>query len=287
MTKPNKTQQGFTLVELIIVMVVGSILAMMTTDILTLPVKAYVDSTRRATLTDAAEMAVRRMQRDIRRALPNSIRITGGGTGIELLHVVDGGRYRAKKASSCTPSDTASPCDSLKFTGVDTSFDVIGGLDECNSNCGDLVIYNVNSTSFSASVLDPNAYDGDNRSTITSITAPSPSATAGVSNRVIFGSNKFPLKSPEQRFFIVDTPITYSCVGNQLMRYTGYTIAEIPNLSTGTNAIQTKANSLICNFSYNTGSSARAGLVTISLILTDDANELIILIHQVHVDNNP
>ena len=92
------TSKGFSLIELIMVIVIVGILSTMTTDIITLPVKSYIDLERRTTLVDSAEMTLRRMQRDIRRALPNSIRITGG-TAIEILHTTDGGRYRAKLAS--------------------------------------------------------------------------------------------------------------------------------------------------------------------------------------------
>ncbi|MDQ7073061.1 MAG: hypothetical protein Q9N32_05720 [Gammaproteobacteria bacterium] len=39
------------------------------------------------------------MQRDIRSALPNSIRISADGKTLELLHTINGGRYRARLAS--------------------------------------------------------------------------------------------------------------------------------------------------------------------------------------------
>lgn len=55
------------------------------------PMEGYVDLKRRAELVDQAEMSLRRMQRDIRTALPNSVRIFDSGKGVEFLHVVDGG----------------------------------------------------------------------------------------------------------------------------------------------------------------------------------------------------
>ncbi len=266
-----KLQRGFTLIELIIVIVVGSILAVMTTSILTLPVNAYIDNVRRATLTDAAEMALRRMQRDIRRALPNSIRITNSGKTIELLHINEGGRYRAKKNSTCVPSTNTSPCNPLKFTSADISFDIIGTLNDVPT--GKLVVYNLG-------VSPANAYADENVASIDT-------ANSTVTSIAISPAKKFPLESPEQRFFMVDTPVTYSCdlINKQLIRYDGYTIVSgTPTLGTG--AIQTQYISA-CDFSYDAGSSVRAGLVTISLALTDDANESITLIHQVHVDNQP
>lgn len=59
--------KGFTLIELVIVMVIVSILATMTTDIMIKPVKSYIDLERRSTLVNSAEIAIRRIQRDIRR----------------------------------------------------------------------------------------------------------------------------------------------------------------------------------------------------------------------------
>ena len=253
--------KGFTLIELIIVMVIVSILATMTTDIITLPVKSYIDLERRTTLVDTAEITLRRMQRDIRRALPNSIRITGGNT-LELLHTTDGGRYRAKPIG-----------DILDFTVVDNSFDVLGSLHAVPS--GELVIYNLGSTG-------ANAYAGDNRASITN--------TSTIDKIVLSSATLFPFSSPQQRFFIVDTPITYTCANGELRRYdnsidAGYTIG-------GTTSgllykLQAKADTIFCSFSYNAGSATRAGLVTLEITLTDEIGESAKLIHQVHVDNMP
>ncbi|NQY26046.1 MAG: type II secretion system protein [Piscirickettsiaceae bacterium] len=255
-------QQGFTLIELVIVMIVGSIMAMMTTSILTGPVQSYVDITRRATLTDAAESALRRMQRDIRRALPNSIRLTNSGRTLELLHISAGGRYRAKLASDASG-------DILDFTRADTRFDIIGTLNASPS--GDVVIYNLGSAS-------ADAYAGDNRASI---------ATSTVNTITLSSAKKFPLSSPQQRFFIIDTPITYHCdlANNELLRYDNYAI-ELSSPSLGNASLQSN-NISACKFDYDDGTSSRTGLVTLTLTLTDDASESITLIHQAHVDNQP
>jgi len=125
----NSTQQrGFTLIEMVMVIVVGGIVAAMTVSILTLPINAYVDSSRRATLTDVAESALRRMQRDIRAALPNSIRVSSDGQSLELLHLVDGGRYRAELAVDASGALIGNGGNILDFTINDTSFAVLGTL---------------------------------------------------------------------------------------------------------------------------------------------------------------
>ena len=84
---------GFSLFELVLVMTLTGIMVAVVAPLITQPVTSYIDVSRRTTLVDAAESAIRRMQRDLRHALPNSIRIIGGTT-LESLYAVDGGRYR-------------------------------------------------------------------------------------------------------------------------------------------------------------------------------------------------
>jgi MSHA biogenesis protein MshO len=279
----NQTlQRGFTLIEMVLVIVVGGIVAAMTVSILTLPINAYVDSARRATLTDVAESALRRMQRDIRRALPNSIRITSDGQSLELLHIVDGGRYRSKLAVDASGALISGGGNILDFTFNDTSFAVLGTLqnfDNISLGSDRIVIYPLDAPSASYAYTVAN-------STITDV--------ASTADNLEFAALQFPLASPQQRFFVIDTPVTYRCdtsagipENRVLIRYQDYNIQEVqPEPPSSGEAIQANYISN-CQFSYSSGSSSRAGLVTVELTLTDDAGESVRLIHQVHVDNQP
>lgn len=257
--------KGFTLIELITVIVIVSILGVMSTDLITLPVKSYFDQQRRTTLVDNAESALRLMQRDIRRALPNSIRITDSGKSLEFLHTSDGGRYRSKLA-------TTGPSDILEFTAADSSFDVIGTLN--SAPVGEVVIYNLGQS-------PADAYAGSNRAEL--------SDASTISSIKLTAATLFPMQSPQQRFFIVDTPITYRCddTTGHLLRYSGYAISAIqanPPAVTG----QLQVNHVSgCHFAYTSATANRAGLLTLQINLTDSAGESTRLIHQVHVDNVP
>ena len=91
----KRYQSGFTLVEMIIVIVITGIIGAVVAVFIRSPVQGYVDMVARAELADEADTAMRRMSRDLRLALPNSIRTTiaGGTTFLELLLTRTGGRY--------------------------------------------------------------------------------------------------------------------------------------------------------------------------------------------------
>ena len=86
---------GFTLVEMVVVIAIVGILAAAATQLIRNPAQAFIDSENRANLTDRADTALRRMARDIRNALPNSVRTTTNGADsfIEFVPVKSAGRY--------------------------------------------------------------------------------------------------------------------------------------------------------------------------------------------------
>ena len=113
-------QSGFTLIELVVTLVISAIVVSFVSVFISGPVRGFMDQARRARLVDAADSALQRIGRDVRRALPNSVRTTsaGGVVALEVLSTVDGGRYRAQ------PPGTAAQV--LDFAGADGSFNVLG-----------------------------------------------------------------------------------------------------------------------------------------------------------------
>jgi MSHA biogenesis protein MshO len=265
-----KRAAGFTLVELIVVIVITSIIAAVVAVFIRAPVEGYFDAARRAELTDTADTALRRMARDLRLALPNSVRLSG--SAVEFLQTRTGGRYRVESDGGTTPADE------LDFTANDTSFDFLGTLSS-TPVAGDLVVV------YNLGITDANAYAGDNSSAVTGV--------AG--STISINSKQFPFESPGNRFQVVTDAVSYVCAGagivngdgtGTLRRYWGYGIAPAQTVPPGGSNALLANNVSSCSFVYTQGVTARSGLVTMRLQITEDG-ESVSLYHEVHVPNVP
>ena len=265
-----RRQRGVTLIEMVIVISITAIIAGAVAVIIARPIEGYADATRRAELTDIADIALRRMTRDVRSALPNSIRITPGAVVyLEFLQTSGGGRYRAQV-------DSGGGGDPLDFSAADGSFDVVGAMPPLAA--GDsIVIYNLSSSGATA-----NAYAGDNRRAYAS--------SAGATITVTPTAAPFPFHSPGNRFQVVPHAVTYACdaASGQLRRYWSYGIlAAQPTPPVTPNNALLASEVLGCNFTYSSGgASGRAGVVGLELQVAR-AGEVIRLFQQVHVSNVP
>jgi len=265
--------KGVTLVELIVVIAITSIIAAVVAVFIRRPVEGYADAARRASLTDEADTALRRMTRDLRLALPNSVRIYGGGQFVEFIETSGGGRYRAEP-------DSGGGGDTLDFSAADSSFDVLGPAPALATG-NQIVVYNLyNSGTVS------NAYFGDNRAALTSTAAPP----------VAIASKLFPEPSPAKRFHVVTGPVTYGCVGGQLLRYWGYAYSqEAPGAAVppaGGSSAVLAGNVGGCQFVYTAGAlTERIG--TVSIVLQIDSIpaggglERVRMFQQAQVSNAP
>ena len=274
----HSRERGVTLIEMIIVISITAIIAGAVSVFISRPVEGYADAARRAEMSDIADTALRRMTRDLRTALANSIRITcvpscGPADSVYYLEYLQGGgggRYRAEY-------DSGGLGDILNFTAVDASFDVIGTMPALAA--GDsIVIYNLASSGTTA-----NAYVGDNRGAYSSNTA---------STITLAPAWKFPFSSPGKRFNVVQYAVTYVCnpTTRELRRYWNYGIVDpqpIPPAG-GSNALLA-SNVAACSFTYaNTGAAQRTGVVALSLQIQESgSNDSIQLFQQVHVTNVP
>ncbi|MEO1767300.1 prepilin-type N-terminal cleavage/methylation domain-containing protein [Thiobacter aerophilum] len=265
--------RGFTLIEMIVVIVITGIIAAMVAVFLRKPVEGYFDTARRAQLSDIADTALRRMARDVRLALPNTLRVTDGDRTVEFLLTRTGARYRAQPRSDGTG-------DPLDISTLDTGFDILGP--PITFQNGDrIAVYNLG-----PNIPGANAYVGD---TLSAYTGP-----PGAQSHVSIAAKQFPLASPASRFQVVEGPVSYACdlTSGTLWRYWGYAIqatqpnaASLPSLA-GVQAARLATLVTGCSFRYLEGVTERSGVLELSLTLSD-GGENVTLYHTVHVDNEP
>jgi MSHA biogenesis protein MshO len=277
---------GFTLIELVVTLVVSSIVVGFVSLFISGPVQGFMDQGRRVRLVDSADTALRRIARDVRIALPNSIRTStaGGVVALELLATVDGARYRTQP-----PGGAA---EILDLTAPDASFDAVAPFTQIpkpfTSTAAYLAVYNVG-------VPGADAYELANVITPpgTQITI---AAGAGGADRVTLApAFRFAYDSPTHRVYLVDGPVTYLCnpLARTLTRYRGYTIAanqsardnDAELMGAGATRSLMADDISACAMTFTPGTAERAGLVT--LRFTVGSGEAVSLLSQVHVDNAP
>jgi MSHA biogenesis protein MshO len=264
--------RGFTLVEAVIVIAIAGIVSAIVAVFIKRPVEGYFDANRRAELTDAADTALRRLARDLRLALPNSIRVDPTGRFIEFLLTTGGGRYRAE----VTSAGTGNTLDFVTAAG-DTSFDVIGTMPTISAG-NHIVVFNLGSGFTGSDAWQAGA---NNRATVASATATTVTLTS---------AKLFPLESPASRFHVVEHAVTYACdlSSGVLRRHWNYGIAaaQATPPTGGSNALlATRVTG--CAFAYDSNELlARYGIVTANLAMTIEG-ETVTLQAQVHVSNTP
>lgn len=222
--KSRRASQGFTLIELVVVLVVSGILAVGTVAFISRTVEGLDATSARNKLSSAGRTAIDRMSLELHNALPNSIRVSG--SCLEFIPVRAATTY-------IDPS----------FTNPGTiTFDVVNFVEK------NLDVYPVttllpsptlggtpNLRPLYAVVYPRNinrVYDGDNNTaaipaefnnrrpvqTITNIVANG----SELSTITLDEAHRFQRRSPSERFFVAKLPVSFCVVGSKLYRYTNY-----------------------------------------------------------------
>jgi MSHA biogenesis protein MshO len=271
--------RGFSLVELIVVIVISGVIASVVGLFITGPIQGFLDQARRAELIDAGQLAMTRMGRDVRAALPNSVRISG--TALELLLTLDGDRYRIEAPGA--------EDDRLNFTTADTAFNTLVPLVLPTGSTFPLT------ASLAIFPLQPGGAADPYDVADGVMTAPGTINASTVNNggevegRIAMPAHRFSYDSPTRRVFLVEGPVTYLCSPPQLLRYDGYAVSALqPVPPAGTPSVIAD-NVQACAFQYAPGTAQRNGVVSIALSLAENAalTERVRLIRQIHVSNTP
>ena len=294
MTFLRPRQRGFTLIELIVVIIITAIVAGMVTVFIRAPIQSYLDVSARAELADAADLASRRITRDVRLALPNSVRVTSNESGsyLELLLTKTGGRYLSEDDPNTIPGKVLA-FDPLT-PGNPNVFTIVGAAPSGVQTIvpGDFIV--VNNLGAQPPVDAYNCSGQCNRAQVASISGTNVTL---VKNRFVEQTPSMP--SLSYRFQVVSTVVTYHCAPNAngtgtLTRYAGYVIEADQPVSTaaltGAPSAALMANQVAaCDFSFDTLPNLQRGLVSVSLTLGAPGGNAgqITLLQQAQVNNSP
>jgi MSHA biogenesis protein MshO len=280
---------GMTLVELVVTIAVGSVVVAFMALFIVGPMNAYGAQTRRADLVDEADGALRFMARDLRAALPNSVRVATSGsvTALELLATVDGARYQ-------DTGSVGNPSLELDFTQADGAFATTVPFTQLSlpwsSSSYYLSIYNVG-------VTGANAYSMANVITPANTTISISQPNGSPANQLLVTLSpafQFAWPSPGRRVYLVSGPVSYLCdtAAGTLTRYSGYSISSMQPvtaatlLAAGATAGSVAADVAACQFSYAAGTAWRNAVASLTLQLTR-SSETVALLHQVQLINTP
>ena len=273
-----KRQSGFTLVELIVVIVltgiIGGVLAMQ----LLPAIRAYLAVGERASLTHQADTALRRIVGDVRRAVPNSLRL-GSSQCLELVPSSDGGRFRNEQDYS----NDAPAAAFLDDTAVRQIFDVLTPFNQAPVQGDAIVIGNQNPA---------DVHGGVNVATVSAVAA-SPAASMGTTRITLQPGTglRVPAGYTGARFMVIpaaEQTVSYVCDSGKLYRIAYQNLQPAARCTVPANAPLLATGVASCDFVYsaNQGATQESGFVQLHLTLAGK-EESVSLTLGAHVDNVP
>jgi MSHA biogenesis protein MshO len=280
-------QRGFTLVELIVVMVIIGIIAGVLVLQLRPAMQSYLAIRQRANLTSQADAALRRIIGEVHAAVPNSLRYSLESQQTQCIEFVPtkaGGRYRMAQDYT----DVNQPKGAALVPGVPvTTFDTLTDVDTASVVHDDrVVVGNVNRD---------DVYAGTNVGLVDKVGG----GTAGVARNTITlqAPTTFPAGYEGGRFLVVpnaERAVTYTCTmptsggTGTIVRVTGYTPNAAPWKTCPTGPAILVAKVSDCSFLYHEseGATQQSGYLQLRLGLTD-GDESVKLTMGAHVENVP
>ena len=254
--------RGFTLVELITVMMILGILSLGTVKFIGDSSQGFASTISRSELATDARFVVERLARDVRDALPNSVRVSAGC--LEFIPVVGASSYTTLPLITAATTFLSVPVDPLPIP-ANTRTAVFP----------DLNIYTLGSPAIISPTVALSAPDVNNEVTVTMAAA-----------------HSFVTESPSNRYFLVTDPVSYCVDAAQIWRYNGYGFVSaqpgpvaLPGAMPG-RALVTQNVTTLAPFTLNDATLTRNAVVGIDLEFTRDGDSVRIE-HMVQIRNVP
>ncbi len=263
-------QNAFTLIELVLVIIILAIVSVAITGFFRNTTEGYLQSESRIGMSSSARIAAEKIGREIREAMPNSVRVNGIGNCVEFVPILEATRYISLP--------TTAPGTILTVVEADASTNISG----------------LNISNLYVMVIPLNTNEVYNATSGHFAQVTGFSKLGANQTQVIISSARFNRQSPENRIFFVSQPTSFCVTGNELRRYTNYgfnvTQPSVASMGVGDlvlNRLLTSSGGISFNvFDYEPGTLNRSGLLLIEFLI-EGRDESIRLEHEVHVRNFP
>lgn len=250
----KQMKNGFTLIEMIMTIVILGIVSVIGIQLIVPVFTGYTNAKATNYLYSEAKYCVERIDRELRMAIPNTVRLATKTSSEDTLQF-------AVMRSSAYYNDNTTANNIIKVpTETITNSDVVIG--------DSISVYNTNASNF---------YNGAKLYQVTNLGGDTVTLHKTVAPH-----------SPYDRFFVVDTPVTFyhDAVTKRVYRRFGYGISNSEYGNTGGEILATHVDQL--KFTYLPGLLHRNGSVNIDIVMKDVQADLeLSFSHKVHLRNLP
>jgi MSHA biogenesis protein MshO len=280
---------GFTLIEVITVVVILSIVAVLGSTFVATSVESYDRVQQRSKLINRARQSIERVTRQLRSSLPYSLRLSNDASGlcIEFMPVAGGGNYLGPDYDADGIADQEELPDVGNGAVPGAAYAVITAPFDINIGASQHLTV--------GAMAAPELYSAAVPSSREEIGAIGATAIVSVP---LNGAHRFLRNSINQRFFVLDNPGRFCITGSQLFYYDSYGmpidgLADIANGQPGGSTASLLADNIgdvtgITPFQLSAGTQDRNTVVSITLPFNSrDGKETIELKQSVMIRNVP
>ena len=258
--------KGFTLIELVVVLVVFGIIAAMGSSFVVTSITAYNQAAERNKLVVRSRAVVERISRQLRIALPYSVRVSASGNCIEFMQLTGGANYQGLLPDS---NNGAPGVLSIQTAPFDLTLG--GAAHVAVGAMSDNEVYTTSSTASRASI---------------SSVAGSPVTQINLQNTHTFLRN-----SINQRVYVMENPERFCIATGQMWHYSNYGLDVGPLGDTAPPAavsalLSDDISALVPAFSLSPATESRNTLVDFQFAITR-RGETMNVRHQVQIRNVP
>ncbi|MGB5325715.1 MAG: type II secretion system protein [Pseudomonadales bacterium] len=238
----RRSQQGVTLVELVASIVLLGIIGTGLVNFISGSAKAYQEVLRRDEITQIGRFAIERVSRELRTALPGSVRVAG--SCVEFVPVLAASMYTALPVSGLSPAAN-------DFTVVSTAVP---------ANANRVAVYTLDGADVYGAASHLRAFDVGSAS----------SAAGETTYNFASPSQQFPEQSPGRRIYFVNQPVSFCVAGpvssRVLNRYEGYGFTAVQSSPPAGGSpiaefIQLNDGGAVVPFGFDPGTLQRGALV--------------------------